>query len=389
MTRPAPGPDGLAGRCGSTGRCGRSRRRIKLPRRRDESANQRAPVWVIWGLVGVFGVVEAAAWTSPAAFRPSGRPGPGHHRLGRDDHPRVAGDAAARHAGAAHPQTRSTRTRQTLGEIEQLQTQNAMLESSRARWTSRSPSRRSPRDRAARAMRSRRAGAADRERPGVPDLHRARERGRAARRGRGPKSCSRWTRPCSATSSGRAKPLIIADISTAAADFLDANMLHTSGFGSALIVPLVSKGRAVGTLNLVQRARNAYQPGARRRAFMPIAEIFAVAVRRAAAAGRARQVPDDGGDVGADAVDRRRDQQRAADDHRPLRSARARLSGSEPAARSRDRRPAGAADRRRCSTKMRSAATDRSRKLPKLRHPDEPRGLRRARPRRAASSGLV
>src|SRR6185503_5456133 len=45
--------------------------------------------------------------------------------------------------------------------------------------------------------------------------------------------------------------LIVPDISAAAADFLDANVLHTSGFGSALIIPLVSKGRAVGTLNFV------------------------------------------------------------------------------------------------------------------------------------------
>ena len=61
------------------------------------------------------------------------------------------------------------------------------------------------------------------------------------------------------------------------ADFLDANILHTSGFGSALIVPLVSKGRVVGTLNLVQRAKNAYRPE-HVAAIQPIAEIFAVAV---------------------------------------------------------------------------------------------------------------
>ena len=44
-----------------------------------------------------------------------------------------------------------------------------------------------------------------------------------------------------------------------------------------MIVPLVSKGRAVGTLNLVQRARNAYRPE-HISAIQPIAEIFAVAV---------------------------------------------------------------------------------------------------------------
>ena len=71
--------------------------------------------------------------------------------------------------------------------------------------------------------------------------------------------------------------LIVNDISLAAGDFFDFNVLHTSGFGSALIVPLVSKGRVVGTLNLVQRAKNAYRPE-HVGAIQPIAEIFAVAV---------------------------------------------------------------------------------------------------------------
>jgi GAF domain-containing protein len=71
--------------------------------------------------------------------------------------------------------------------------------------------------------------------------------------------------------------LIVPDVSAAAADFLDANILHTSGFGSALILPLVSKGRAVGTLNLVQRAKNGYRPE-HISVIQPIAEVFAVAV---------------------------------------------------------------------------------------------------------------
>ena len=42
-------------------------------------------------------------------------------------------------------------------------------------------------------------------------------------------------------------------------------------------MPLVSKGRAVGTLNLVSRTPNAFQPE-HAAALQPIAEIFAVAV---------------------------------------------------------------------------------------------------------------
>jgi signal transduction protein with GAF and PtsI domain len=72
------------------------------------------------------------------------------------------------------------------------------------------------------------------------------------------------------------EPLIIDDTSIGAPDFLDINVLHSSGLTSALLVPLVSKGRAVGTLNVVSR-----QPRAFRQehidVLLPIAEIFAVA----------------------------------------------------------------------------------------------------------------
>jgi signal transduction protein with GAF and PtsI domain len=70
--------------------------------------------------------------------------------------------------------------------------------------------------------------------------------------------------------------LVIADTSESAADYLDVNVLHSAGFGSALIVPLVSKGRAVGTLNAVARSANAFDQ-AHIAALQPIAEIFAVA----------------------------------------------------------------------------------------------------------------
>ncbi|MCA1560260.1 MAG: GAF domain-containing protein [Acidobacteria bacterium] len=72
------------------------------------------------------------------------------------------------------------------------------------------------------------------------------------------------------------EPLVVTDTTEAAADFLDVNVLRTAGFQSALLMPLVSKGRAVGTLNVVSR-----QPDAFTRqqvdALQPIAEIFAVA----------------------------------------------------------------------------------------------------------------
>ena len=73
-----------------------------------------------------------------------------------------------------------------------------------------------------------------------------------------------------------AEPLVVSDISAAAAEFLDANVLFTAGFRSGLVMPLVSKGRGVGTLNVVSRRPNAFSQ-AHVESLRPIAEILAVA----------------------------------------------------------------------------------------------------------------
>ncbi|HVL68978.1 MAG TPA: GAF domain-containing protein [Vicinamibacterales bacterium] len=72
------------------------------------------------------------------------------------------------------------------------------------------------------------------------------------------------------------EPMIINDTAQAAPDYLDVNVLHTSGFGSGLLLPLVTKGRAVGTLNVVARRKGVFT---RRHieTLMPVTEIFAVA----------------------------------------------------------------------------------------------------------------
>ena len=72
------------------------------------------------------------------------------------------------------------------------------------------------------------------------------------------------------------EPLIINDTSIGAPDFLDINVLHSAGLGSALLLPLVAKGRAVGTLNVVSRQLAAFGQE-HIDALLPIAEIFAVA----------------------------------------------------------------------------------------------------------------
>jgi GAF domain-containing protein len=71
------------------------------------------------------------------------------------------------------------------------------------------------------------------------------------------------------------EPLIVDDMHAVAPDFLDANVVVSAGFRSALIIPLVSNERAVGTLNLVGRKRGMFE----RRQVEPlqaIAEILAV-----------------------------------------------------------------------------------------------------------------
>jgi GAF domain-containing protein len=72
------------------------------------------------------------------------------------------------------------------------------------------------------------------------------------------------------------EPLILNDVQQVAPEFLDANVLHSAGFRSALLMPLVSKGRTVGTLNVVARKKDAFAE-AHVEALRPIAEMFAVA----------------------------------------------------------------------------------------------------------------
>jgi GAF domain-containing protein len=72
------------------------------------------------------------------------------------------------------------------------------------------------------------------------------------------------------------EPLVVDDLSAAAADYFDANVLHSAGFKSALLVPLISKGRSVGTITLVNRTEAAFRLDDAE-AILPIAEILAVA----------------------------------------------------------------------------------------------------------------
>jgi hypothetical protein len=73
------------------------------------------------------------------------------------------------------------------------------------------------------------------------------------------------------------EPLITNDLGRLASDFLDANVMHSAGFRSALMLPLVAKGRAVGAINLVSRQSGAFV-SAHIESLLPITEILAVAI---------------------------------------------------------------------------------------------------------------
>ena len=71
------------------------------------------------------------------------------------------------------------------------------------------------------------------------------------------------------------EPMIVDDMNAVAPDYLDANVVVSAGFRSALIIPLVSNERAVGTLNLVGRRPGMFE--ARHvEPLQAIAEILAV-----------------------------------------------------------------------------------------------------------------
>jgi GAF domain-containing protein len=238
---------------------------------------RNTPVWLIWGLIAVFGVVEAVAWTVAGGIprRPSVLvqvvcawavmlilAALATRRL-RSQAERIV----------AHEHTHQ----ENMGEIEQLQTQNAMLEII-ARSVDATLAFQALASRIARLVPCERVGLALLTENGQEfQTYTARVHEEERRARPRPEIVFKVDQTVLGSVVRSREALIVADISLAAADFLDANILHTSGFGSALIVPLVSKGRVVGTLNLVQRAKNAYRPE-HAAAIQPIAEIFAVAV---------------------------------------------------------------------------------------------------------------
>ena len=237
--------------------------------------DDRAPVWAIWLLI-VFGAAQPVAWLIAG---------------GAPRRPVVvlpllvvwiillvlASVATRRIVALWHQISQTDRAHKaTLGEVEQLQTQTAMLEIV-ARSVDVPLAFQALAARIARLVACDRVGLALLSEDGQEfQTYTARVQDDERRSRPRPEIVFRMDRTLIGTVVRSREPLILGSIEEAAPDYLDANVLFTAGFRSALIMPLVSKGRAVGTLNVVSRQVDAFAQ-AHVEALQSIAEILAVA----------------------------------------------------------------------------------------------------------------
>src|SRR4051812_46009891 len=239
--------------------------------------DHKAPVWVIWGLIVLFGAIEATAWIVAGGI--PRRPGVLVQVVSAWVVMVILAVLATRRLGtlARRIRVHEHTHRATLDEIEQLQTQNAMLEII-ARSADVTLAFQALASRIARLVPCDRVGLALLSENGQEfQTYTARVLEEERRARPRPEIVFKVEQTVLNTVLRTREALIVHDVAAAATDFLDANLLHQGGFGSLMVVPLVSRGRVVGTLNLVQRGRNAYQDE-HIQAIQPIAEIFAVAV---------------------------------------------------------------------------------------------------------------
>ncbi|MGB2715541.1 MAG: GAF domain-containing protein [Vicinamibacterales bacterium] len=235
-----------------------------------------APVWVIWGLVAAFAVIQAVAWWLAG---------------GVPRRPLVLVQVIAAWVvmlvlavlASRRIETLSTRLSQkerahlsAMDEMEQLQTQNAMLQIV-ARSVDVPLAFQALASRIIRIVPCDRAGLALLTETGQEfQTYTARVRENERRSRPRPEVTFKVESTAIGYVVRSAQPLILNDMREAAPEFLDANVLYNSGFNSALLMPLVSKGRTVGTLNVVSRKKDAFSE-VHIDALRPIAEIFAVA----------------------------------------------------------------------------------------------------------------
>src|SRR5438067_913154 len=228
-------------------------------------------IWVIWSLIATFALVQAVAWTLGGGV------------------PRRAGVLAqvftawavmltlawlaSRRIGSLSDRIRQhEHTHEaTLGEMDQLQTQNAMLQII-AQSVDVTLAFQALASRIARLVPCDRVGLALLDESGQEfQTYTARVHDQERRTRPRPEVVFKTDRTLLGTVIRTREPINVGDMADGAADFLDANVLHSAGFNSMMMVPLLSKGRAVGTLNLVARLANAFTPE-HAKTILPIAE---------------------------------------------------------------------------------------------------------------------
>ena len=241
-----------------------------MPLRED-----RAPVWAIWLLIAL-GIAQPLAWALG---------------VGLPSHPLilvplviawtallVLAAIATRRISSLSNQLRQQQHAhgETLSEVDQLQTQNAMLDII-ARSADVPFAFQALATRVARLVPCDRVGIALLSEDGKEfQTYTARVHDEERRSRPRPEIVFKVEHSIIGQVVNSGEPLIIPNVKAASPDYLDANILRTSGFESALLVPLVAHGRAVGTLNVVSR-RPATFARQHAEALLPIAEILGVA----------------------------------------------------------------------------------------------------------------
>ncbi len=239
----------------------------------------RGAIWATWGVVGAFAVIQAMAWS------PHGTPGGVPYSRG------AMVQAVAAWAVILTLATVSTRrilryTRaideheqahiRTLDQVVQLELSNAVLQVV-ARSIDVPLAFQALAERIVRLVACDRVGLALLSEDGQEfQTYTARVNHDERRSRPRPDMIFKTERTAIGSVVRSREPLVLNDTSAGAPDFLDVNVLHSAGLRSALLLPLLTRGRAVGTLNLVSRQPSAFEPQ-HIEILQPIAEIFAVA----------------------------------------------------------------------------------------------------------------
>ncbi|MEO5898320.1 MAG: GAF domain-containing protein [Vicinamibacterales bacterium] len=239
------------------------------------SRGHRVAIWGIWGLLAAYGILQASAWIiSGVPFGPLVAIELSAGWLVMILLALLATRGMGRLSQTLDEAEHAHRTKST--EVQQLQIQNAMLDVI-ARSVDVPLAFQELAHRIARLVPCERVGLAL-----LSDNHTefqtytARVQNRERRTRPRPEVVFKAERTAIGAVVKSRQPMIINDTVKGMGDYLDINVLGSSGFASALVVPLISRGRAVGTLNLVSRAAGAFQQQ-HVDTLMPVAEILAVA----------------------------------------------------------------------------------------------------------------